>query len=167
MKPKILVVYFTRTGNTESIAQEMAAVLDADHEKIIEEGTTWGGFWGYLKAGKAAWQEQTTPIAPLSHHPREYDLVIIGTPIWAWNMTPAVRSFLTVYKDDLKKIAFFATEGGSGHDKAFTNMESLVGKKPLVTAFWNATDLRKKKTRQEKLAAFVSAIRSALGIEPL
>ncbi len=164
MKPKILVVYFTRTGNTEAIAKEIAASLDADSEKIVEEGTDWGGFWGFFKAGKAAWQEMTTPIAPLSHHPKEYDLIIIGTPVWAWNMTPAVRSFLSVYRDDLKKVAFFATEGGSGHEKTFRKMESLSGKKPVATAFWNETDLRKEDLRQKKLSSFITAIRGSLDI---
>lgn len=166
-EPKILIVYFSRSGNTEAVAKELAAKLKADTEKLTEQGTDWGGFWGYLKAGKAAWKEETTSIEKLKKEPKDYDIVVVGTPIWAWNMTPAVRSFLTVYKDDLKKVAFFATEGGSGHEKAFKNMETLAGKKPLAIAFWNETDLRKDALRQKKLSEFISALRSALGIEPL
>ncbi|HOW50643.1 MAG TPA: flavodoxin [bacterium] len=163
-EPKILVVYFSRSGNTESVASLIASKLNADSEKLIEQGTDWEGVWGYLKAGKAAWQETATSIEKLKKNPKDYDLVVIGTPIWAWNMTPAIRSFLTVYKDDLKKVAFFATEGGSGHEKAFKNMETLTGKAPVATAAVLEKEVKKGDTMREKVATLATEIKKALGI---
>lgn len=163
-EPKILVVYFSRTGNTETVAKELVAKLKADSEKLVEQGTDWEGTWGYLKAGKAAWQETATSIEKLKKNPKDYDLVVIGTPIWAWNLTPAVRSFLTAYKDDLKKVAFFATEGGSGHEKAFKNMETLAGKAPVATAFVLQKEAQDPEKMREKVAPFVAEIKKALGI---
>jgi flavodoxin len=169
IEPKILVVYFSRSGNTEAGAKELAAKLGADSEKLTEQGTDWEGVWGYLMAGKAAWQETATSIEKLKKNPADYDLVVIGTPIWAWNLTPAVRSFLTAYKEDLKKVAFFATEGGSGHEKAFKNMETLAGKAPVATAFWTEKEKEIKDTEKmrAKVAPFAAEIKKALGIVPL
>ncbi len=167
IEPKILVVYFSRSGNTETVAKELTAKLKADSEKLVEQGTDWEGVWGYIKAGKAAWQETATSIEKLKKEPKDYDLVVIGTPVWAWNMTPAVRSFLTVYKDDLKKVAFFATEGGSGHEKAFKNMETLAGKAPVATAFVLQKECADPAKIAEKIAPFAAAIKKALGIGSL
>ena len=61
--------------------------------------------------------------------PKKYDLIIIGTPVWAWTTTPAIRTYLTQNKP--KKVAFFCTSGGS-KGKVFEDMEEL-SKKPLAT----------------------------------
>lgn len=167
MEPKILIVYFSRSGNTESVAALIASKLNADSEKLSEQGTDWSGVWGWIKAGRAAWKEESTSIEKLKKEPKDYDLVVIGTPVWAWNLTPAVRSFLTVYKDDLKKVAFFATEGGSGHEKAFKNMETLAGKAPVATAFVLEKECKDPAKADEKAKAFVAEIKKALGIGSL
>ncbi|HNT29215.1 MAG TPA: flavodoxin [bacterium] len=159
---KVLVVYFSRSGNTGAVAKELAAGLGADSEALTEQGTDWSGVWGYFKAGKAAWKEEVSSIEKLKKEPKDYDLVVIGTPIWAWNMTPAVRAFLTVYKDDIKKIAFFATEGGSGHEKAFKNMEAIAGKRPVATGFWLEKEVKDPAKLREKISAYVIDIKKTL-----
>lgn len=163
-EPKVLVVYFSRSGNTGTVAKELAAKLGADSEALTEQGTDWSGVWGYLKAGKAAWKEELSSIEKLKKEPKDYDIVVIGTPVWAWNMTPAVRAFLTVYKDDLKKVAFFATEGGSGHEKAFKNMETLAGKRPVATAFWTEKEkeIKDPEKMRAKIPPYVTEIKKAL-----
>ena len=140
----------------------LAAGLGADSEALTEQGTDWSGVWGWITAGRAAWKEETSSIEKLKKEPKDYDLVIIGTPIWAWNMTPAVRAFLTIYKDDLKKVAFFATEGGSGHEKAFKNMEALAGKRPVATAFWLEKEVKDPEKLREKMTTYVADIKKTL-----
>jgi flavodoxin len=168
-EPKILVVYFSRSGNTETVAKELAKKLGADSEKLAEQGSDWSGVWGWIKAGRAAWQEDISSIGKLALDPQGYDLVIIGTPVWAWNMTPAVRAFLTVYKEDLKKIAFFATQGGSGHEKTFKNMEALAGKAPVAVAVWTEKEKEIKDAgkMQAKIDAFAAELKKATGSAPL
>lgn len=161
-EPKVLVVYFSRSGNTGTVAKELAAKLDADIEQLTEQGTDWSGVWGYLKAGKAAWKEETSSIEKLKKEPKDYDLVVIGTPVWAWNLTPAVRAFLTVYKDDIKKVSFFATEGGSGHEKAFKNMEIIAGKRPVATAFWMEKEVKDPEKMREKISVYVTDIKKTI-----
>ena len=80
-------------------------------------------------AGKDATLKRETKIR-FKKDPEKYDLVIIGTPIWAWTITPAVRAYLNQNKENLKekKLAFFCTMGGSGDKGAFSEMEKLTHK---------------------------------------
>lgn len=129
---KTLVVYYSRTGNTKIIAETIAKDLAADLEEITEiQPKT--GIIGWLVAGKDATLQKSTPINALKHQVTNYDLVIIGTPVWSWNMSPPVRSFLQKYKQNLKQVAFFATMGGNGDQRAFTGMTKLTGLTPLAT----------------------------------
>jgi menaquinone-dependent protoporphyrinogen IX oxidase len=60
----------------------------------------------------------------------EYDLVLIGTPIWACTMASPVRSFLQEYKEKLPRVAFFCTMGGDDASDTFSEMEDLSEKLP-------------------------------------
>ena len=129
---KTLVIYYSRTGNTKIIAEIIAKNLAADLEEITEiQPKT--GIIGWLIAGKDATLQKSTPINDLKHQVADYDLVVIGTPVWSWNMSPPVRSFLQKYKQDLKQVAFFTTMGGNGDQRTFSHMTALSGLTPLAT----------------------------------
>ncbi|RKZ32310.1 flavodoxin [bacterium] len=131
--PKILVIYYSRTGNTAKIALKIAEILNADVEKIIDK-TNRSGLWGYLKSGYQAARKRLTDIAEPEHNPAHYDLIIIGTPVWAWTISAPVRTYIYHYwKQFPKNIAFFATMGGSGDEKTFHNMQNIIGISPINT----------------------------------
>ncbi|MBN1621031.1 MAG: hypothetical protein JW871_00380 [Endomicrobiales bacterium] len=127
---KTLVVYYSRTGNTRRVAGDIAKELNADIEEIVDKKDR-GGAKGYVVAGKDAATEKTTDIGKMEKNPADYELVIIGTPIWCWKMTPAVRTYIEKYKEDFKEVAFFTTSGGMKPDKIAKSMEELAGKKGL------------------------------------
>ncbi|HOX07876.1 MAG TPA: flavodoxin [Planctomycetota bacterium] len=129
---RALVVFYSRTGNTRKVAQALARELGAEAEKINEPETR-GGLLGYLLAGRDAALKRLTPIEPLAFDPAAYDLVVLGTPVWAWTMASPVRTFLTEQAAKLKGVAFFCTQGGSGAERAFRQMEELAGRKPVAT----------------------------------
>jgi len=129
---KTLIVYYSRTGNTRKLAQAIAAELGAAVEEIVESKSR-AGILGWLGAGRDAMLRRTTPIQPLKTDPARFDLVVVGTPVWGWSVTPAVRAFLASHAGRLKSVAFFCTQGGSGYARAFRQMEELSGKKPLAT----------------------------------
>jgi len=129
-KPKILVVYYSRTGTTEKIGGLIASAVEADAEKLVDKKDR-SGAWGYLVGGKDAGFENETELQELKYDPGEYDLVIIGTPIWSWNMTPAIRTYITKNKDKIKNVAFFTTSGGTSYEKVVPLMEKHLGKEAL------------------------------------
>ena len=74
-----------------------------------------------------------TTIKDLENDPKEYDLVIIGTPIWWYSSTPAANAFLCKYKKDIHKAAFFYTCGADRRHTTIPDMEKLLGKAPVAT----------------------------------
>ncbi|MBR9705860.1 hypothetical protein GOV14_02380 [Candidatus Pacearchaeota archaeon] len=121
---KILVVFYSRTGSTKKIGEEIAKGVAADTEEIVDLKKR-SGIIGWFASGKDAMQRKTTNIN-IKKNPQDYDCVIIGTPIWASNMAPAVRSYLKSHKLDNKKVNFFCTARGSGIEKTFSEMKKLV-----------------------------------------
>ena len=122
---KTLVVYYSRTGFTKKVGEEIANQLKADSEEIIDLKKRSGAV-GWIISGKDAMQKKLAKIKPVKKDPEKYDRIIIGTPIWGSNMAPAIRTYLTDNKSDGKKINFFCTAGGSGMEKAFMEMKKLV-----------------------------------------
>jgi flavodoxin len=87
--------------------------------------------------------QKVLPEIKFAKDPVDYDLVIIGTPIWGWNMCSLVRSYAEKNKGKIKKAAFFATMGGSGDEKAFVEMAEIIGVKPVATLGLKTTEVAK------------------------
>jgi len=125
---KTLVAYYSRTGTTKKVAEALVEKLGAEIEEI-KDTVDRSGAKGYLLAGRDAMQKRLTVIAPVKFNPADFELVIVGTPIWAWNLAAPVRTYLTEQKDNFPRVAFFCTMGGSGDDKAAAEAEKIIGKK--------------------------------------
>jgi len=159
---EILVVYYSRTGYTKKVAQDLARLLGADTEEIRDMSDR-SGLFGYLKAGRDAMKERLAETAPSARKPGDYKLLVTGTPIWAWNMAPAVRAYLTLHKGELPKVAFFTTFGGSGHEKTVRLMEELSGKKTEASAGFRQRQIGKSPAYEAQLDAFVKTLAAIAG----
>ncbi len=128
-----LVVYYSRTGNTKKIAKVIADKMDFETEQIIDKKDR-SGFSGYMKGGWDAWREKRTQIEKEKEQDlSSYDIIVIGTPVWAAKPTPAVNTFLDKKKEEIKKTAFFCTCGGSGYKSTLKQLEKISAKKPAAT----------------------------------
>lgn len=128
---KTLIVFYSNTGNTLKLAKVLADKLESETLEIKDRRNR-KGLIGFLRAGFDAITSNVTIIEDFNLKFADYDLVIIGTPIWAGRLTPAIRTFLIGNSEVLPKVAFFATHGGGGSSKALIQMEELVGKEPLA-----------------------------------
>ena len=107
---KILIVYYSRTGVTKKVAEILQQKLNCDSEEIISVKDRKGPI-GYMISGREAMQGTLAEIKPIISNPADYELVIIGTPVWAFTMSSPTRTFLTEQKDKLKKVAFLSNHG--------------------------------------------------------
>jgi menaquinone-dependent protoporphyrinogen IX oxidase len=163
---KILVVYYSRTGVTRKTGERIAGVLrqttgvQVTVEEIVEAKDR-SGVLGWLGAGRDAMRKRLTPINPVRANPADFDLVVIGSPVWCWTVSAPVRSFCAEHGRQAKKVAFFCTMGGSGDKKTFETMKVLCGRPPVATCALmerhvkkdaEETFLAKVKTFTEKLA---------------
>lgn len=160
---RILVVYYSLTGNTARVAKELATRLNADIESIrdTEHDTGW---LHYLRAGMHAWRRKPAVIGALQRDPAKYDITLIGTPVWSWQMTPAVRAYLQQTIDKLGKVAFFITSGDTDIAKLAPSMEALANRKAVISIGFSARELNDAVTYDKKLTAMVQAIRNTLAI---
>lgn len=126
---KILIAYYSRTATTKKLAEKLAEKLGADVEEI-KDTVERKGAKGYLISGRDATLRRLTVLEKSEKNLKDYNLVIIGTPIWSWNMSVPVRTYVTEHKDEFPDVAFFCTMGGSGDKRAFTEMAEIIGKKP-------------------------------------
>ena len=124
IKKKTLVVFYSRTGNTRKVAEEISKILDADICEIYSN-SNYKGILGYIKAGYQA-IKMKKPLIKFDKNPDDYDLIIIGTPNWGSKMASPVRTF--VYGREFKNVAYFCCQGGSGGEKILNEFEDLCGK---------------------------------------
>lgn len=129
--PKVLVVYYSRTGHTEQVAKALAEKLGADLEPI-REARSRKGFWQYLSSAREALTGKPASIEPVRHDPAAYDMVILGSPVWASHPSTPVSAYLAANRDKLKALACFVTLGGSGAEKTLARMEQAAGKQALA-----------------------------------
>ena len=126
---KTLVVFYSRSGTTRRIAEALSAALKCDLEEITEPRRR-TGFLGYIRSLLEASRKRPSTIAPKKRDVSSYDLVVIGTPVWAWSLSSPVRAYLMATASQLPKVAFFCTLGGNGSESAFAQMTAIVGKEP-------------------------------------
>jgi flavodoxin len=151
---KILIAYYSRTGITKKVGKIISAKLNCEVEEIFTVKNV-SGVLGYLACGREAGAKKPADIKPTAKNPADYDLVIIGTPIWAWNLSSPVRAYLINNVGKFKNIACFCTMGGSGAENAFREMENITGLKSLTGL---AVLTKEAKNCEEKINKFVDEI---------
>jgi flavodoxin len=107
---KILVVYYSRTGYTRTLAGELVAALDADVDQL-DDGRDRSGILSYLRCAREALKKRTVELLPPAYDPSTYDVVVLGTPVWAGNVSSPLRSYVAAHGAQLRKVAFLCTQG--------------------------------------------------------
>jgi len=154
---KVLVVYYSRTGHTQMVAEKLAKKFGADVEQLIDRHKRTGLF-GISSASKDAVAKKTTVIDPLKHNPKDYDIILIGGPSWFGNVTPAVRTF--IIQNDLsgKRIGLFGMCHLTGVEHAIEEAADLISKdKKNPTMPLRESEL-KEEVLTKKIDSFYKAI---------
>ena len=129
---KALVVYYSRSGNTKAVAQLIAGAAPGDLEELIEIGENRKGILGWMRAGRAGMTKKASRIETPQKSPADYDMVFVGSPVWGWNLAPAVRSYLSQADFGATPIALFCTMTSSGQEKTFASMRDTVSGATVV-----------------------------------
>ena len=139
---RALVVFYSLTGTTRRVAQALAAQLGAELEEIRCPKYR-SGFFGFWLAGYASWRSKIPEIGPPEHEPSDYDLVVVGGPVWGWNACTPVRAYLMREAARLPAVAFLVTVGGVGFERALATMEALADRKPAATLVLRTEDFKR------------------------
>ena len=115
MTQKNLIVYYSLTGNTQFIADSIKEAIDADVQVIkpIKDLNPNSGS-RFLWGGMQATMKKKPELEPLKYDPSDYDMIIIGSPVWAWTISPPIRTFISNYDLNEKDIALWMCCAGDG-----------------------------------------------------
>ena len=128
---KPLVLYYSLTSNTKTVAQEIAKRLDADIEEIalVEPYDT--AFQATIERCKADREKGLLPeIKPLKSNVDDYDWIFIGYPIWFGTYAPPIASLLEKVDLSDKCVVPFCTFGSGGLE---SSVKDLAEKQPNAT----------------------------------
>jgi len=153
---KILVVYYSRTGNTRLIGNELAAVLDA-HVEELEDRKNRQGMIGWMNSGSDARRKRLADLKPAVHDPSAYDLVVLGGPVWAFTICSPTRTYAIAHRDEFKQVAFFCTLGDYRFaEKTFAELTEAAGMDPVATFALSEGDLHDD--HSEAVAEFIGKL---------
>lgn len=128
---RYLVLYCSRTSNTERMAQQIQTTLDCDILEV-EPATAYESDYDAMlsraQTELAAIRQGDYPAIKTSVEDfDDYDIVFVGYPIWYGSMATPMQTFLHEHASKLtgKRIALFATSGGSGISSSVSEARAL------------------------------------------
>lgn len=110
MNDKILCICYSRTGYTRQAMTEIAEALDCELVEVYDKVKRDGAI-GWLRCGLDAMRKRTRPTVRLKTKRAlsDYELVILGTPIWAGRCSSVIRGFLKRHGYEMRHVGYVIT----------------------------------------------------------
>ncbi len=136
MAEHILIVYFSRSGNTRRIAhliqQEVGGTLHEIRVKVPYPGA----YNAVVDQAKQEIQAGYKPaLRSTPDHVEAYDTIFVGSPNWWSTIAPPVATFLSEYDLSGKTIAPFCTHGGGGLGRIGQDITKLCPQSTILSSF--------------------------------
>ena len=135
-RPKVLIVYLSRTNNTKTIAEIIqknvgGTLVALELEKPYPEN--------YMATVQQVVRENETgylpPLKTKIDSIQNYDMVFVGFPTWGMKLPPPIKSFLKQYDLSGKTIVPFNTNDGYGIGSSFETVEELCPNSKMLEGF--------------------------------
>ena len=154
---KVLVAYFTRTGNTRVIAGQIRRALRADLFEI-ESGVPYPEDYEATVA-QAVRERDSGYRPPLKTSVPEisaYEVVFLGFPIWGETAPPVIRSFLSQHDLSGKTLVPFITHGGYGQGRSMNVVREHAARARVLNPFVMEADQERRTLTQ--VSRWLSAV---------
>ena len=149
---KKLVIYYSFEGNTELLAKNIVEVTGADLLKLeLKQDVKSHGFMKFFWGGKQVVMKEKPELLPLDKNPEDYDLIVIGTPVWSFTFAPALRTFFSSVNLAGKKVALFCSHEG-GPKETLGNMKKELEGNEFVSEADFFAPLKKDKEETTRKA---------------
>jgi flavodoxin len=129
---KTLIVYYSYSGHTDHVARLWADKLKATGEVVIRRLRPKQEMTSFGSQCKAAFTGQKAELEEgMDYDVSPYDLIIIGSPVWAFAPVPAINTYLAKVNGlHGKKVVVLLTSGsGLGVKKCFRNIRVILDSK--------------------------------------
>jgi flavodoxin len=158
LRQPVLVVCYSRSGRTRSLARQIAEQCGADFEEIELAGRR-RGLIGWLRCALEALTGRVPKIRASRRPPSNYDTVVVGTPVWGWRMASPVRAYLQRHRGQVRRVACFCTYGRLGAGRVPEDLARLCGRHAAATLALSAAELSGRRY-WGKVSRFVRIVRS-------
>ena len=153
MKPCLIVCY-SRTGTTAKVANALALACGADIERL-QDLRPRDGATGFLRSAWQGLRKLPGEIAPPQRRPSDYPFILLGTPVWAGQMSAPMRSYILRQREHFRRIGLFCTAGGGDGQDVLTSMAEMCNKLPVASMCLRQCDVLSGHY-QQALADFTS-----------
>ena len=159
---KLLVVYYSLDGNTKAAAERIAGDLGCDvcavePEKPIPDK----GFKKMFVGGRQATFGEKPAIKKPKYDPAGYDIILIGTPIWAGKCSSPMWSFINSCPVRQRIRGLFTLSGGGDNMKCIKQVEKVTGELYVALAL-NDKNSPKSSRNEEKIPLFIEAVHTLI-----
>jgi len=156
---KTSIIYHSYSGITRGIAEKIQKACGGDLIEVKLKNN-YSSLTAYTLGCYRATKEQCDPIEPETIDVSASDLVIIGTPVWAFKATPAINGAIAALKGcDGKKAVIFATCGGSAKDTLPILKKALATKG--VTVVGECVLNKKEVEEGQKINVLIDSVNAA------
>ena len=134
--PKVLVVYYSQTGNTKAVAQEIATKLGADMAEVEAVNPYDGDFEATI--GRCMQERETgisPEINPLTVNVADYDVIFVGAPVWFGVFAPPMLTFMNQVDLSGKKVVPFCTFGSGGLESSAKDLAERQPKAEILPGY--------------------------------
>lgn len=158
---KAILVYYSQTGNTEKTANLLTESIEKKDIKVTKVSLERSEESSYEEDVEDAKKEALAEIKTTKTDLSEYDLLLIGTPVWCGKPATPVNTFMEKCEGlEGMKIATFLTHGGGGSAMTFDKIEDELGPKggEFVGRLELSSDEIENEVCRKKIEEFVSII---------
>lgn len=146
---KPLIVYYSRTGTTEKVAQTLKSIVGGDIAKIETVEPYTYSYDELLEIAEKELQDNARPeIKSINYNVENYDTIYIGYPIW-WGTAP-MAVFTFIENNDLsgKNIIPFCTSGSSGISRSESDIKGILPNSNVLDGFRGDSDTTESDLRR-------------------
>ena len=138
-----LILYYSQTGATEKVAQELQKMLGGDMEAIELEQPYTGAYAETIeRVGKERESGNLPKLKPLKTDLSKYDVIYLGYPIWFGTYALPVASLVKEYDFEGKKIVTFCTFGSGGLEPAIRDLKKALPKAEIAESGFGIRNAR-------------------------
>lgn len=137
---KNLILYYSRTGNTETVAKEISKAVNGELKKLELKKEI-----SFMGAAFSAVLGLKGKIKSMDFNVKDYDNIFIGTPVWAGKTSTPVNTFLSEADLAGKNVFVFITQADNKTpNSVYDSIEKRISAKggKVIDNFFIQTDMK-------------------------
>ena len=153
-----LVLYYSKTGNTETVAREISKVANGELKKLELKKEI-----SFMGAAFSAALGLKGKIKSMDFNVKDYDNIFIGTPVWAGKTSTPINTFLSEVDLAGKNVFVFITQADNKTpNSVYDSIEKRVSAKggKVINNFFIQTDMKNPITSAQAAVSVMDWINS-------